>query len=312
MFLTYNGPHQVFAFVDTTFTFELGGTVKMKVKVSTFNPRPYQTVVDVCRMILEVVFVLLLVVNMMAEIYEMLVIYRKYGDIWSYCDCWNFVDWINMITFCWVVWIWSVEYNGILNEYTPQIRYNVYNDLFSQANHINDVNQSQFEALVHMFHQTKVIFQFQNQYMTMNGLAIVIVMLRLLKVLDFQPKLGLITKTIAHALDDLIHFGVIFVLVIGVYTFQSYYLFGSSIQAFSSVGLAFNTNFNMLMGDNAENNSVFELRPFAGALFVYSFIMIVFFVLLNILLAILVEAYMKVALEDLSYLILSLDSNIQP
>ena len=45
-------------------------------------------------------------------------------------------------------------------------------------------------------------------------------MLRTLKLLDFQPKLGLITKTIGSALMDLLHFLIILVLVLTFYSIQ--------------------------------------------------------------------------------------------
>ena len=48
--------------------------------------------------------------------------------------------------------------------------------------------------------------------------------------------------------------------------------------------------------DSEYDGQLIALQPVAGTVFVYSFLVIVFFVLLNILLAILVEAYMKVAL----------------
>jgi len=101
---------------------------------------------------------------------------------------------------------------------------------------------------------------------------------------------------------DLIHFMMIFILVVGIYTVQSYYLFGNAIEEFSTLPAAFNTCFNMLMGDNSVNDAVLDLRPVAGSIFIYTFILIVFFVLLNILLAILVEAYMDVAKDAMTQL----------
>ena len=78
---------------------------------------------------------------------------------------------------------------------------------------------------------------------------------------------------------------------------MSYYLFGSSIEAFSSVGKAFNANFDLLLGSTDYNEAIQKEYAVMGPVFFYSFNGIVFFVLLNILLAILVEAYMKVV-ED--------------
>jgi len=75
---------------------------------------------------------------------------------------------------------------------------------------------------------------------------------------------------------------------------QSNYLFGSSIDSFTTFSKAFNANFEMLLGGTDYNNEIMAQYQVIGFIFVYSFNFIVFFVLLNILLAILVEAYMKV------------------
>lgn len=297
MFIVYNGFHGVFAYVVTTFSFDEGGTVYMGVEVSTFKGAPYQTTTDVVRLVLEIMFGLLLIVNLVGELFELYGESVKYGSISSYFNFWNLIDWANMGCFLYLFYIWSMRYTVMMGEYQPKIRYNVYNDLFSEANYVNNINQHEMDHLLEMFHKTIVIVGDIKAYMEVNGICMLLVMLRLLKLLDFQPKLGLITKTIFKAASDLGHFMIIFVFVVGIYTVQAYYLFGNSIEDFSNPGAAFNTCFNMLMGDNGPNSAVLALRPVAGAIFIYTFILVVFFVLLNILLAILVEAYLRVV-ED--------------
>ena len=45
-------------------------------------------------------------------------------------------------------------------------------------------------------------------------MAVLLFLLRLLKTLDFQPKLALITSTIGNAFSDMIHFVILFVTVL--------------------------------------------------------------------------------------------------
>jgi len=130
-------------------------------------------------------------------------------------------------------------------------------------------------------------------YMQLNGFCLILVLFRMMKMLDFQPRLGLVTKTIRHALSDLLHFFMILGLILTIYVVMSFYLFGAAIESFSTVTNAFNANFLLLLGEVEMLDAITNETPAMGFIFFYSFLMIVFFVLLNILLAILVEAYMK-------------------
>jgi hypothetical protein len=153
------------------------------------------------------------------------------------------------------------------------------------------------EALLDIFHKATAVAALTRTYMEIHGVCIILVMLRILKLLDFQPRLGLVTRTIKQALTDLIHFGLMTFVILGVFVCMTYFLFGSSVQRFSTPGKAFIKNWDLLQGDTDGNEALIENYPLSGPVFVYSFNVIVFFVLLNILLAILVEAYMKVAEE---------------
>ena len=99
-----------------------------------------------------------------------------------------------------------------------------------------------------MYADAREIGKVIKSYMQLHGFCLIIVLLRLMKLLDFQPRLGLVTKTIAHALVDLIHFFILLCVILGVYWVMSYYLFGAQIEAFSKLDMAFHANFELLLG----------------------------------------------------------------
>ena len=49
----------------------------------------------------------------------------------------------------------------------------------------------------------------------LSTISLILMVLRLLKVLDFSPRMGLVTRTIAKAAIDLAHFLVLFGLIMG-------------------------------------------------------------------------------------------------
>ena len=58
--------------------------------------------------------------------------------------------------------------------------------------------------------------------------------LRLLKGLDFQPRMALVTRTISNTLLDLMHFLCLFIIIFLGYTVAGYILFGHQYEAFKS------------------------------------------------------------------------------
>jgi hypothetical protein len=52
-----------------------------------------------------------------------------------------------------------------------------------------------------------------NNYTTVSTIVLILMILQLLHFLDFQPKLSLITRTVAAAWGDLVHFFILFIMV---------------------------------------------------------------------------------------------------
>ena len=65
--------------------------------------------------------------------------------------------------------------------------------------------------------------------------AVMLFVIRLLRALDFQPRMSLITRTISRASVDLIHFFVLLAIVFSGYVFAGYMAFGHQMQEFSDL-----------------------------------------------------------------------------
>lgn len=114
---------------------------------------------------------------------------------------------------------------------------------------------------------------------------------------DFQPRLGVVTRSLWLAGPDLIHFFIVAAMVFIGYAMMGYLIFGNAIAKFSTFGNSVNTCFEMLLGNIDVNNELRALQGLqgvAGALFFWSYELLVFMVLLNFLLAIIVDAFSEV------------------
>mmetsp|Transcript_24094 Transcript_24094/g.56724 ORF Transcript_24094/g.56724 Transcript_24094/m.56724 type:complete len:347 (+) Transcript_24094:23-1063(+) len=90
---------------------------------------------------------------------------------------------------------------------------------------------------------------------------------------------------------DLVHFGIIFLSVFLTYVFMGMGFFGRTVEGYASFGVAFTTQFRSLMGDadfEALENKVG--RAIAGVFHV-SFMVCMLLILLNMLIAIIMDVY---------------------
>jgi len=313
-FLFYNGYFGHFTACTVSFDFAPGGTITMTEVVKNFNGSPYQTGQDFIRFLLEV---LLLGLVFGQFVFECLDCYAESLDpdegtfssdgLYKYiCDPYQILDWLSIFLFAGVFGLWFGVYVPAITNFQPSKRYNVYSDYNAPANFMNSIAIDSYTEMVQMYHDADHLVQLMGTYMQLNGFCLLLVLFKVMKLLDFQPRLGIITKTITAAATDLVHFFIVLFLILGIYTVMSYYLFGSAIDAFSDIVGAWNANYYLLLGSTDYNAAIMKEYPVMGFIFFYSFNLIVFFILLNVLLAIIVEAYLKVAeecvgAESLSY-----------
>jgi hypothetical protein len=139
-----------------------------------------------------------------------------------------------------------------------------------------------------------------SEYMTLSGINIILMIARSLKLMDFQPRLGIVTKTLALAASDILHFMVVFGVVFMGYVMMGTLVFGYKIEEFSSLKHSTITCFETLLGEIAWNLALQELTGLeyaAGWAYFWSYQILVFMILLNFLLAIIVDAYAEIKEE---------------
>ena len=143
---------------------------------------------------------------------------------------------------------------------------------------------------------TRALANWQFNYLMVNGTSVIIMLFRTLNMFDFQPRVGLVTRTLERAAGDLFHFIVALLLVIFGYSVVGYLNFGHSIEAFSTMSSSVVTCFEILLGEIGVNEELREADNIKGSL-VWSYILLAFFILINILLAIIIDAYVEVKKE---------------
>lgn len=138
-----------------------------------------------------------------------------------------------------------------------------------------------FWVLVGLFEDASVIADYFVGYRQLTVFSTILFTLRVLKVLDFQPRIGLVTRTLAAAANDLAHFCVLFLVVFLSFALMAFVNFGSSVMEFRSFGHAVNTCWLMItVGEVDCYHSLMESNNMlSGIVWFYVYFFVTFFIL---------------------------------
>lgn len=146
-----------------------------------------------------------------------------------------------------------------------------------------------------------MIGSFDETYCYMVALITFFTMLKFLKLLRFNKRIGMLSKSLRHAGKDLNSFGFVFLVFILAYAQMGFAIFGGSLDAYKTFFTSLTTCFRMLLGEikapslvaasrvygktilypkRANNKSSFFI--FLGTIYFFSFVILVFIALLSI------------------------------
>merc|ERR1719316_2159742 len=113
------------------------------------------------------------------------------------------------------------------------------------------------------------------------------IMLKLFKAFSAQARLALVTQTLSRSFLDISHFGIVFLAIFSSYAIMGNLLFGREVQGFSTFGRSMNSCFLVLMGDFEYMEQMQEVGRYISRLWFWTFMVLVFLIMLNMVLAIL-------------------------
>ena len=119
-------------------------------------------------------------------------------------------------------------------------------------------------------------------------------LLRIIQCTSLHPRLAILTGTVAEAFDDMLHTALLTALLMLCFAGIGNWRFGNSLEEFGSYDRALQTEFEMLFGAIPKNWSNDPQLERDLQTFTVLYLMALFLLVLNFVLAIIVEAYMKV------------------
>jgi len=134
-------------------------------------------------------------------------------------------------------------------------------------------------------------------YNSLTGVSVLFFLFRIIKNLDFQERMGVVSRTITTAVPDLIHFSVIFGVVYFGFVVVGHVMFGHLFEPMATLeGSAIELFFWLVGYDpTAFWEGMSHAAPvWAFQIFLWAYLIIVFFILFNVLLAILIDTYCEI------------------
>jgi hypothetical protein len=117
------------------------------------------------------------------------------------------------------------------------------------------------------------------------------------KYLNVNPRMSMMWKTLEKASPDLAAFLVFFGIIFITFVASGYLMFGSQLESFRTFTKATFACFNMLLGDFQYDMMEREGNKFYAPLYFTLFMLLVTFILVNVFLAIVQDAYVIVQLK---------------
>eukprot|EP01022_Parablepharisma_sp_SALTPOND_P014771 TRINITY_DN2044_c0_g1_i1.p1 TRINITY_DN2044_c0_g1~~TRINITY_DN2044_c0_g1_i1.p1 ORF type:complete len:1453 (-),score=173.00 TRINITY_DN2044_c0_g1_i1:1104-5462(-) len=144
----------------------------------------------------------------------------------------------------------------------------------------------------------RLICNVQNAYIDYSALALMVSTIRMIEYLQYSGNMRVLTTTLIKAFEDLMYFLIIFVTLMLGFAGMANIAFSQISPSFQTLGDSWASCFIMLMGEFDISPVLNEERAM-GSLFIFIFLILFSYILLNIFLAIL-EINFTLAKEEIS------------
>ncbi|CAI5517574.1 unnamed protein product, partial [Closterium sp. Naga37s-1] len=298
-FITFNGESLTFVLTTVNCKVTTGGSMAVTIKSQPAAMAMYDASADnIARLVLEMVYLVGLLWNVCGELQEMADRAAIDGSWLSYFGLvWNWVDMLSLTLQVAAVVIWVVLWRYV-ESFDMQPRYDIYHSLLEMPRYWAVPNPpTGFISATQAFADLRNIINLRGVYFSLQGINLFFMMIRLLKVMDFQPYLGVITRSLALATPSLMHFFLLSFTVFFCFSMYAYLVFGGALEMFSTVLESMFSCFLLLLNDNGSAYFFQRMESWdliAAMLFFFMFIVFMVFILLNFLIAIIVDAFMSV------------------
>mmetsp|Transcript_67679 Transcript_67679/g.141089 ORF Transcript_67679/g.141089 Transcript_67679/m.141089 type:complete len:691 (+) Transcript_67679:122-2194(+) len=284
-FATYNPSSNLFAQVEFTIKVDQSGMLVPTMEVSTMRSEVYMNSVrDYVQIVLELLVMIGILMYIIGDLKDALV-NRSHGTWAEYFGkFWNIIDLFQIILFIidFIIWMMVI---------TDPVR----RDITVELGPTGDEGQRFMLQDKLVYKETSLslagVRSLLRSYYACQAITLMITLLRLLKYMTVNPLLGSLVETFVIMKVQILQFILVVALSNTAFAYMGYILFGDAVEAFHTFDLAYFTIFGMLLGDGLGYSTLAEANPIGAPIFYLPFVLFYSLILLQLVVAIIVEAY---------------------
>lgn len=295
---TYTEAEESFAVSTMYMKIENFGTILADTRTRAVVINPYS---DWLLFAVDAVYVIMIVQSGVSEMKQWWI--RGFVGYWDHCGiegAWNLVDIFGIVMGLLNMVQWSLF---MMIVHSPQIRDILFDDdgTLALMPNVMSLSLSTIQDLEIAINDGSAAYYGMQLAMGTNVLSVI---MKLFKAFGANARLQLVTNTLIKAKEDLFHFGVVFAALFVGFALTGHILFGEDIEEFRSFSLSVNTAFESLLGDfDWYSDGVISSKEMGSGLpygivvlWFYSYMIFVVLVMMNMLLAIVMDHYMNLLL----------------
>lgn len=279
----YNGELQGYAVTTLQVDMNVGGALEL---TSSTTPTLSNAYKSPAATVVDVLVLLCLIVVVCADLRKL---YRRRRDLASVMSMWMLVE---LASSALVIAFYAVWYTIVLMMFDKNFREHLARLVVSGNSYASDSTERKGLLAV-----TSTLQKAAKLTVALRIIALFTVAtlaLRILKRFKAHPRLGLLARTITQALKQFGAFFIVFAVIYMAFTVSGTILFGDRVEGFSSLPKTMATCINMLFG-NFDFSTIQDVFSPMGLIYYWAYMIVVSLVLLNLMLAIVLDAYAEVS-----------------
>eukprot|EP00899_Mesostigma_viride_P029655 jgi/Mesvir1/9875/Mv22407-RA.3 len=265
--VTYNGILEYFGMLLVQFRRLPGGVISISSDIQMFSLDMYNTPGERVRAAVEVALLIMVLAGTFSEMQQIVTCVAKTGSLHRYfASIANIIDLISISLYyvCIALWVrFLVKYHG---RFDIALTYQPYRTTFaSEGERLAKMleftnNGTEMRHLLDKFEEVQGISRVTDVYFFLTSLNLLLMTLRVLKLTDFHPRLGIVTHTLSRAFTDIMHYLLVAGVVFISFSTMAHISFGTILAEFSTLSDAFNTCFLMLVGEVGINEKLMDMK----------------------------------------------------
>jgi hypothetical protein len=237
-FVTFNIDSNMFANVEFDFEWETGGAISWDWTMRTLPGPPVyrwggKGSTHPLQQPLEVISMIFLSINCILEFKDMVIAFRIMRPQNYFFDFWNWIDIAHFITM-WAGWSLWISYGDRAWKFEMKDSYPCLTDPFAGLRYFQTNSTSEYEFLGFL-DEVSALSADLRIYNEVVGVSLLFFVVRVIKNIDFQERMGVVSRTIIASIPTICHFIVLFMIVFIGYAVTAHVLYGHIYEPCSTI-----------------------------------------------------------------------------